>query len=470
MDIVYDRILNNKYGGADMELENTIKNKFIKLGPPQILVLGFLIIICIGAFLLNLPFASQNGQSIGVLNAFFTATSAVCVTGLIVVDTATHWTVFGQTVIIILIQIGGLGFMTMTTLFFLAAGKRITMKERILMQSALNKNTLSGIVSYTKYILIFTFFIEGIGALLLSLRFIPRFGVSKGIGMSVFHAISAFCNAGFDLIGNFRSLTPFQSDWLINVTIMILIIIGGLGFSVIIDLINHKKLRRISMYSKIVLFMSSGLILLGALVIYLLESNNPTTLGGLSFQDKMLASLFQGVTPRTAGFNTIDLTQLTMGSKFFITILMFIGGSPGSTAGGVKTVTIGVLIIAVISVLQGKKDTEIFKRRIAINIIREALAVVMIVIFLSIAMIMILTITEKATFMEIFFEVISALGTVGLTLGTTPELSTAGKIIIAFGMFIGRLGPLTIGFAISRRQGQYYQRNYRYPKGDIMVG
>ncbi|RBP46647.1 TrkH family potassium uptake protein [Garciella nitratireducens] len=444
--------------------------KILNLQPQQILVIGFLIIIFIGGFLLNLPISSKDGESIGLLNALFTATSAVCVTGLVVVDTATHWTIFGKVVIILLIQIGGLGFMTMTTLFFLIMKKKITIKERLILQESLNQNTLSGIVRFSKHILIFTFLTEGIGAVTLSFYFIPEFGITKGIGMSIFHSISAFCNAGFDLIGNFRSLTPFVGGCIINFTIMGLIVIGGLGFSVVLDMMEHKKLKRMGTHSKLVLLITTILILLGAFTLYILERGNPATIKNLPLKSRVLACFFQSVSPRTAGFNTLDLSQLRISSKFLIIILMFIGGSPGSTAGGIKTTTIGVLMVTVVSVLQGKEDIEIFKRRVAFNVIRKALSIIMISFFLVVIITMLLSSTEEASFMEILFETVSAFGTVGLSLGITSSLSTIGKIIIMITMFIGRLGPLTIGYAIVKRQGKKGKRNYRYPKGHIMVG
>lgn len=464
-----DRLL---IGDLKMKLNTSPRKIFnsIRLAPPQILVLGFAIIIMIGTILLNLPMASKNGESIGLLNALFTATSAVCVTGLVVVDTATHWTAFGHTVIIFLIQIGGLGFMTMTTLFFLVTGKRITIKERILIQSSLNQDNLSGVVRFSKYILVFTFLLEGLGALVLSTRFIPIYGTLEGIGMSIFHSISAFCNAGFDLVGNFRSFTMFKGDSVINFTIMILIIVGGLGFSVVLDIIKNKKLYKLSTHSKLILTITFSLTIFGAVVIFILEKNNPATLKFLDLKGQFLGSLFHSVTPRTAGFNTLDMSSLTDSTIFLTIVMMFIGGSPGSTAGGVKTATIGILLATVISVLRGQNDTEIYKRRISIDLIRKALAIVMIAGFIIIAITMLLSITEEATFMEVLFEVVSAFGTVGLSLGITPELSLIGRIAIIFTMFIGRVGPLTIGFAIAQRQAKKDRGNYRYPKANIRVG
>lgn len=447
-----------------------IERRRYRLNPAQILVIGFASIILIGSILLNLPIASNNGESVGYINALFTATSAVCVTGLVVVDTGTHWTAFGQTIILLLIQIGGLGFMTMATFIAFILGKRISLRERLIMQEALNQFNISGVVRLTQYILFMTFTIEGIGAFFLSFRFIPIYGVKKGILYSIFHSVSAFCNAGFDLIGNFRSFTPFSNDILINVVVWFLIIIGGLGFTVIIDILQIKKFRKLSLHSKLVLTLTSIFILVPFLLIFMLELKNPSTLAGMSSKGKFLSAMFQAITPRTAGFNTLPLDQMATASIFLIIVLMFIGGSPGSTAGGVKTTTAGILILSILSIIRGKQDTEVFNRRIAKEIVDRALAVVGIGMLWVIVVTMILSITEKGhTFLEIFFESMSAFGTVGLSLGITPELSFMGKIVIGVTMFTGRLGPLTIALALARQQ-QKNQGLVRLPEGKVLVG
>lgn len=441
-----------------------------KLHPTQILVLGFASVILIGAILLNLPIASKDGTSVGFINALFTATSAVCVTGLVVVDTATHWTVFGQTIILLLIQIGGLGFMTMGTFFALLVGKKITLRERLVMQEALNQFNVSGIVRLTKYVLITTLIIEGIGVFLLSLRFIPIYGLRKGIGYGIFHSISAFCNAGFDLIGNFRSLTPFADDILINIVISSLIVLGGLGFTVILEVFQKRKFARLSLHSKLVILITCILIVFGSLFMLILEFNNPNTMGDLSLKGKLLSAMFHGITPRTAGFNTLPTDQLTMASIFLTIVLMFIGGSSGSTAGGIKTTTAGVLIATIISVIQGKDDTELFNRRLPRDIINRSLAIIGLAMGLVILVTMILSVTETGhSFKEIFFEVTSAFGTVGLSLGITPSLSTIGKIIISITMFAGRVGPLTIFLALAKRK-QNNKGMIRYPQEKVIVG
>ncbi|MEW9122049.1 MAG: TrkH family potassium uptake protein [Thermotaleaceae bacterium] len=442
----------------------------MKLNPAQIMVLGFASVILIGSILLNLPIASRNGESVGFVNAFFTATSAVCVTGLVVVDTGTYWTVFGQTVILLLIQIGGLGFMTMATLIFFIFGKRITLRDRLVMQEALNQFSISGLVKLTQSILVATFLIEGIGAILLSIRLIPIMGPRKGIAYSIFHAISAFCNAGFDLMGDFTSLTAFVSDPLTNVVIWILIVVGGLGFTVLLDIIHRKRFSRFSLHTKVVLSVSGFLIALGFIGIFILEFTNPQTMGQLSFGGKLLSGMFHGITPRTAGFNTLPMDQLTTASIFLTIVLMFIGGSSGSTAGGIKTTTAGVLIWTIFSVIKGNEDTVIFKKRIPRDLIYRSLAVVGIAMLLIVLMTMALSITEKGfSFIEIFFEVTSAFATVGLSLGITPSLSLAGRVLISITMFAGRVGPLTLALALARKQ-QKTKGLIKYPEERVIVG
>jgi trk system potassium uptake protein TrkH len=451
-----------------IEQNNTINN--YRLNPAQILVLGFASIILLGAILLNLPIASKTGESVGFVNSIFTATSAVCVTGLVVVDTGTYWTMFGQIVILMLIQIGGLGFMTMATLVAFVIGKRISLRERLIMQEALNQFNISGLVRLTKHILFTTFIIEGIGAFFLYLKFIQEYEAPKAILFGIFHSVSAFCNAGFDLIGEGRSLTPYVDDILVNVIIWLLIVIGGMGFTVIMDLLTFKKFSRLTLHTKLVLSITGILILTGFAFSFIVEFNNPDTLGNLSIKGKLLGSMFQGITPRTAGFNTLPMDKLRMASKFFIIILMFIGGSPSSTAGGIKTTTVGVLILSIISIIRGKNDTEVFNRRIAKDVINRALAIAVIGMLWVAVVTMILSITEaNKDFLDIFFETVSAFGTVGLSLGITSKLSLIGKLVISLTMFAGRVGTLTIVFALGRKQ-QNNKGLIRYPEGKVMVG
>ena len=315
-----------------------LRRKMTKtLKPAQILVLSFGGMILLGAFLLMLPISSQTNQVTSFIDALFTATSAVCVTGLVVVDTGTYWSVFGKTIILLLIQIGGLGFMTMTTSIAIILGKRIGLRNRMIMQEALNQFSISGVIRLTKYVIMATFSVELIGAFLLSTRFVPLYGLKNGFYYSVFHSVSAFCNAGFDIIGGYRSLTPFARDPIVNIVIMALIVLGGLGFAVIADLSTFKTYRKLSLHTKLVLLMTVSLILFGFVMIFTLEFNNPNSIGEYTLSEKIVASMFHAITPRTAGFNTLDLSQMTVPARFITMILMFIGGSPGSTAGGIKT-------------------------------------------------------------------------------------------------------------------------------------
>lgn len=444
------------------------KNKKINFSPPQIIVGGFAIIIFIGAILLNLPISSTRGESIGFLDALFTATSAVCVTGLVVVDTGTYWTTFGKTVILLLIQIGGLGFMTLATLGALIIGKKISLKERLLIQESLNQNKLSGIVNFTRQIIFTTFFIESIGAFFLAIVFVPEFGFLKGIGYSIFHSISAFCNAGFDIIGGGRSLTPYVNNTLVNLTIMSLIILGGLGFTVISDVATKRKFKRLSLHSKIVLFVSAILILVPFILFFFMEYSNEGTIKELSLKGKLLASLFQAVTPRTAGFNTIDLAGMQNSSKLLTTVLMFIGGSPASTAGGIKISTLAVLILAVRTLITGKDDVYAFKRKISYSSVNKALAVLFVGLSVIISGTMILSLTEPSKeFLYVLFETVSAFGTVGLSLGITGELSVFGRLVVILIMFTGRVGALTILLALATKEKKVL---YKFPEDKVIVG
>lgn len=429
--------------------------------------------ILAGAILLNLPIASKNGMSIGFVDALFTSTSAVCVTGLVVVDTGTYWSTFGQIVILTLIQIGGLGFMTMATLLSLLIGRRIGLRERLLIQESLNQNSLQGIVKFTKHIIITVFVIELVGALILAIQFVPEFGFNKGAYLSIFHSISAFNNAGFDLMGEyngqFSSLTGYVDNALVSFTIAGLVILGGLGFFVYKDLFNTKSIKKLSLHSKVVFLMTVMLILFGTIFFFITEYNNPKTMGNLSLEGKIISSIFQSVTPRTAGFNTLPLPDMTNASKFMTVILMFIGGSPGSTAGGIKTVTLGVLMFAVISTIRGKDHIEIFKRKLQQSVVNKSLAIIMISLALVTTVTMILSLLENTSFINVLYETASAFGTVGLSLGITPYLSVPSKIIIALTMFFGRVGPLSIALALSASAARH-RSLINYPEDRVMVG
>lgn len=447
-----------------------IKKKIdsLKLKPSRVLSLGIIGIIFIGSILLNLPMASKNGESIGFINAFFTATSSVSLTGLIVVNTAFHWTVFGKVVIIVLIQMGGLGFMTLTTMIAMILGKKIGLRDRLIIQEQLNQFQLSGVVKLTKYVVKATLLIESVGALFLSFRFIPKYGLLKGILYSIFHSISAYCNAGFDIIGN--SMVHYVGDPILILGTGLLIIVGGLGYTVYLDLINKKfKYNKLSLHSKLVLKINALLLLIGFLFILVFEYNNKATLGGLNFYEKIMASIYQSIVPRTAGFNSVDIGGLRVGTAFMMIILMFIGGSPSSTAGGIKTTTFGVLLVTVISTIRGKDDVEIMEKRLSNKIIKRAVSVVAVSGILVTSVVMILSITENHEFIDLVFETISGFATVGVTRGITPDLTDIGKIIIALTMFTGKVGPLTLVLAVARRNKENDSK-LRYPEDRVMIG
>lgn len=442
--------------------------------PAQVMVIGFGAVILFGALILNLPIAAKSGESVGFINALFTSTSAVCVTGLVVVDTSTYWNEFGQLVIITLIQVGGLGFMTIATMFSLLIGKKINLRERLLIQESLNQSDLSGLVKLTRRIILMTFAIEGIGALLLSMVFIPKFGLLKGVWFSIFHSISAFCNAGFDLMGNvsgeYTSLMYFVDNTLINLVICGLIVLGGIGFPVILDVINNKKYSKLKLHSKLVINTTIILIVIGFLFIFIEEFNNKNSLASLSMKEKILSSLFQSVTLRTAGYTTIDLTVLSESTLFLMIILMLIGASPASTGGGLKTTTIATLFLTVKSFILGKEDIEVYQRRISDATVKKSMGIFFIGISIALFGTLMLTIVSpEFTLLESAFEVASAFATVGLSLGGSPTLTALGKILIMTLMFLGRVGSLTILIAILSRSNKVKSK-IRYAEGTIIVG
>ena len=399
-----------------------------------------------------LPAASKSGEGTGFTDALFTATSATCVTGLVRFDTCTHWSTFGQVVILCLIQTGGIGFMSIPLWLVSLTGHKIGLNSRVLMQNSISAPQVGGMVRLTRFLLMGTFVMEGLGALLLSAVFIPKYGPGKGIYYSVFHAISAFCNAGFDLMGGeqqFSSLVTMGNNWYLNLVIMILIIVGGLGFFVWRDLVVTRfHFKKCKLHTKIVLTTSIILIIAGAVIIFLMEFGEIGT-QGKSIPEQMLNAVFQSVTARTAGFNTVDLTKLTEGSIFMMIMLMLVGGSPGSTAGSMKTTTIAVLTISIISIFRRKKSEEAFGRRMEEGVLRTSACVFMIYLFLISASAMLISKLENVTMLTALFETTSALGTVGLTLGITSQLGMLSKLLLALLMFVGRVGSLTILMAFS---------------------
>lgn len=436
--------------------------------PTRIIVSSFAIIIIIGSFLLNLPIASNDGISIGIINAVFTATSATCVTGLVIADTLTQWTLFGQLVILFLIQVGGLGIVTLATFFSVLLGRKISMKGKLLAQESISDYSFTEVVEMIKNIVLITFVIEFIGAVLLSFRFVPLYG-TKGIYMSIFHSISAFCNAGFDLIGGFRSLTDFNGDPIVIYTTAILIIIGGLGFIVWKDLYDYRYLHRLYLHTKIVLIMSIVLIVFGAVFFFTLEYSNPETMGSLTLFEKFNAAIFHSVTCRTAGYNSLPINEMSEVSKMTSILLMFIGAAPGSTGGGIKVTTFGIIVIAIASNIRGNDETIILRRKVSQEIVNKAISIASLSIVIIFTMTIIIIGVEKFSFINVLYEVTSAFGTVGLSTGITPSLHNVSKLLLIFTMFLGRVGPLTFAIAIAMKTNKT-SHNSVYPEGKIMVG
>lgn len=455
-------------GGFSMKLHS---KRLFKIKELHILIFGFLIIIFAGAVLLCLPVSSQDYKYTNFIDALFMATSAACVTGLAVVDTGTYWSYFGKSVILALIQVGGLGFMAFSTLLALLSGRKITLKERLLIQQSLNSFNIQGLIKMSKYILIFTFLVETSGAAVLSLQFIPRFGIAKGLFYSIFHSVSAFCNAGMDLMGRDRSLTQYYGNGLVILTVSILVIIGSLGFYVwqdIYGLKSFREMKKISLNSKICISMTVLLIISGTLLFFIFESGNSGTMKNMTFGNKLLSSFFASVSSRTAGFNSVSIQDMTGSSKSLIIAFMFIGGAPGSTAGGIKITTAALIVMTAVSAVRGRQETEIYNRTIKKELVYKAIVIVVIDTFLVFISFMILGLTERGESLQtIFFECVSAFGTVGLTSGVTAGLSTVGKILITAVMFFGRLGGLTIVMSMTNRK---IPRSIKYPEDRILIG
>ena len=453
-------------------MSNTVHHKrklnITNFSPTRVIVSSFAIIIFIGASLLNLPMASNDGISIGFVDALFTATSATCVTGLVVADTLTQWTLFGQLVILCLIQVGGLGIITLATFFSVLLGRKISMKGKILAQESISNYSFTEVAIMIKNIVLVTFVIEFIGAILLSLSFVPKFGI-KGIYMAIFHSISSFCNAGFDLIGGFRSLTEFNGDPIVIYTTATLIIIGGLGFIVWKDLYEYHHTHTLYLHTKIVLIMSFLLISSGTLFFFASEYSNPATMGPLSLFEKTNAAFFHSVTCRTAGYNSLPLNDMTEVSKINSILLMFIGAAPGSTGGGIKVTTFGIIVIAIFSNIRGNSETIVLQRKVSQEVVNKAISIASLSLVLIFTMTIIIIGIEKINFINVLYEVTSAFGTVGLSTGITPSLHTVSKLLLVFTMFLGRVGPLTFAIAIAMKANKT-SRNSVYPEGKIMVG
>lgn len=451
----------------------SVRKRF-HLKSTQIVALGFCLVIIAGALLLSLPVSTREGRGIAFIDALFTSTSAVCVTGLVTVDTGNTYSLFGQIVILLLIQTGGLGFMTIASLAFLLVRKRITLSERLIIRESLNQDSFAGLVRLVRRVLMLTFVIEGAGMVLLATRFIPYYGFAKGLFFSVFHAVSAFCNAGFDVIGNFQSMMPFRNDAVINITIMCLIVFGGLGFVVITDIWRKRSLKKLETHSKAVLKMTAFLILSGAALFYILESGNPATLAqdGVSDGSKVMGAFFQSVTARTAGFNTMGQDALSFASKLGCMLLMFIGASPASTGGGIKTTTAYVIFKTAMTAMRGGGEVNMFGRKCARDVIIRSIGILtfaIVLVFISSLVLFIVEAGTGRTFESIAFEVISAFGTVGLSEGITPTLAPLSKLMLIITMYAGRLGPLTLTMAFAKRM-QAGACLVHYPEDRLMVG
>ena len=420
----------------------------------QVISLGFFIIITVGTLLLLMPFSAKEGQTTTFLDALFTATSATCVTGLVTVDTFTHWSLFGQCVILVMIQIGGLGFMTIATFFFLLINRRLGLRERELLSESISSTQLGGIHNLARKIFIITFCVEGTGALLLMIRFCPQFGFWKGFYLGVFHSVSAFCNAGFDLLGRiepFGSFVPYYNDALVNIVLIMLIVIGGLGFLVWDDVIRHGiHLKKYRLHSKIVLTATAVLLIGGALVLFITERNYACA--GFNTGERVLTALFGSTTARTAGFNTIDTAAMSDSGKLMTIILMLIGGSPGSTAGGMKTTTIFTLLIYAFSYIRNKRSFGLFGRRLENDALHKAAAVFFTnLLFMLTATFLIVTI-DKLPLVDCLFETSSAVATVGMSTGITRSLSAASRVIIILLMYCGRVGSLSFAGALAAQK------------------
>lgn len=445
------------------------KWKVSRLTQTQMLALGYILIILIGTGLLTLPVSTREGVATPFVDALFTATSAACVTGLIVRDTCQYWSTFGQCVLLVIIQIGGLGFMTVGVFFATLFRRKVGLWMRGTMQESVNALQLGGIVRLTKFIIRGTLLIEGTGAVLLTIRFCETMNFGKALFYGIFHSVSAFCNAGFDLMGEkaaYSSFTAYYNDWWVNLVLMALIILGGMGFFVWSDLKQNKwRFRKYRLHTKLVVLTTTILLAAGTLLLFVTEQGD--TLKGMSLQEQILCSMFGSVTARTAGFNTVDTAALSDSGKLITMILMFIGGSPGSTAGGIKTTTFLVLIVYVIASLQQKKECNIFGRRLDEGSIHKASSVLCINLFAAVTAIVLITSVQDIPVMDVMFEVFSAIGTVGMTTGVTREMENLSKLALIFLMYCGRVGSLTFAFSL---RGHKVDAPVKQPVEQIMIG
>lgn len=454
-----------------------MKNVF-KMTSARIISLGFLAAIIVGTIALSLPFATASGKSCGILDSLFTATTSVCVTGLVVADTFSFWSLFGKIVILILIQIGGLGIVSITTMFMMLFRRRLSFKNTMLIQDAFNLNTRQGLKKFVSRVISGTFIIEGIGTILYSFAFVPQYG-AKGLWYALFNSVSAFCNAGMDILGS-GSLMSYNSNPLVLITTAVLIILGGLGFVVwwdILEIIEKLKKKKISfrmvgnsmkLQTKIVLVMTVILLVTGTALIFIFERNNPLTIGNLSTGDKVLNSFFQSVTLRTAGFSSFSQKGLENHTALFSMVLMFIGGSPVGTAGGIKTVTFAVCFFTFLSMIQEKEEIVVMKKKIPDVMVKKSVTIVFISLGLVIIFSVLLMLTNDVDFVDGIYEVVSAIATVGLSRDLTSSLNTCGKLIIICCMYLGRIGPISMAVAFYSKDSR--KNLIHYPEGEVIVG
>lgn len=445
------------------------------LKPINVLPLGFIVVILTGALLLMLPFARKSGPSLSFLDALFTATSATCVTGLVVADTGTYFSMFGQVVILLLIQLGGLGLMTMSMILFTFTGRKISLHDRMSMAEGLGEGRLQGVVRLARGALLVTGLFELVGAVLLSFRFIPQYGPVKGLWFSIFHSVSAFCNAGFDLIGGYRSFTGYSHDPYMMFVLMALIISGGLGFGVILNMRHTRDMRRLRLHSKLVLSGTVLLIVLGTLAFFWIEYDNPNTIGNMSLFDKILNSMFQSVTLRTAGFNTIDQLTLQDASKGIGIMLMLVGGGPAGTAGGLKITTVLTLLLAARAYIRGQFETEAFGRTIPLEQVRRALTITLLGVLFLFGMATMLSFSEQDMpaaslgLLNQLYESTSAFCTVGVSTGVTLATTHVTRVILIILMYAGRVGLLTVAMSLVESTSKK-EPVLHYPQEDILIG
>ena len=492
--LIQDSTMLFQFGGIFLQQHKKAFFKNFRLRPTQVIIIGFAAVILFGGFLLSLPFSAANpAQTVHFQDAVFTSTTAVCVTGLITVDTGSSYSTLGHIIIICLVQFGGLGFMTVATMLLMMLGRRITLRERLVIQESLGESGLRGLVRMVRRVVLMTFVIELAGAVAMSFRFIPKLGLGWGVFTSIFQSISSFCNAGLDIFGKynpnlaFTSLDTYVTDPLINITVMSLIVLGGLGFCVIEDLLRQRfRFRKLALHSKVVISMTITMILGGALFFYLVETRNvqdvstfaengiAKTIGdpNLSTGQQIMASFFQSVTPRTCGYETVPQANLTPASKVMTVILMFIGASPASTGGGIKTTTAFIILITILSVLRGRENITAFERRMEADVLRKALTLSVFALILVVVGAMAISLIESGfgnnfNMLDLVFETTSAFGTVGISSVGTPHLARASQTLLILTMYIGRVGPLTLMVALSVRSPK---NGTNPPEGHILLG